>query len=189
MLVGGIVDGQTGQTCQNLSGHPVSRTGLKYSFRRNDIVVAILGNFRPEIFGDRFVPRQAKLLMVNAQLNLKFLQGLLLGTEIVDISVRNVIGFAIERILITADDTLRQFIQLLICGPQHPGIKHVVIVLAAVETNQTEPHEFFHVCRCRVDHPNEFLVFTLVLPVDQKQVWKHLTVKEYNRRFVVLDSR
>ena len=189
VLVSGIINSQTRQTRQNLPCHPVCGARFEYSLSCNDVVVAILGDFRPHFFRNRLVPRQAKLLMMNAQLNLEFLQRLLLGTEIINISVRDVIGLAIECVFISADDSLRQLVQFLVRCTEHTGIEHVVIVFAAVETDEPILNKLLDVLRSRVNHTNDFLVFAPVLPVDKEQVRKHLTVKEHNRRLVVLDSR
>ena len=56
----------------------VTLTSIEDRFRCDNIIVTILGNLWPKLFFNRFIPRQAKLLMVNSQLDLPLLEGLLL---------------------------------------------------------------------------------------------------------------
>ena len=62
----------------DFSGNKVALTSIEDRFRCDNIIVTILGNLWPKLFCNLFIPRQAKLLMVNSKLDLPLLEGLLL---------------------------------------------------------------------------------------------------------------
>ena len=122
--------------------------------------------------------------MMDAQLDLELLQALLLGTEIVNISVREVIRLA-EKARMFVNDLLRQVVDCLNRPSDHTGIENMVIVLAVIEADQSILREFCNIIRTRVDESIDcgfvLVRLALELPVNQQQVREHLAVKEHDR--------
>ena len=179
--VRGIVDGHSSHIGQDLTSYEVSLTGIEYCLRSNDIIVTILGDLLPHALRNRLVPRKAKLLMVDAEFDLPLLQALFFRAEVVNISVRDIIGFAKEAVialgfLFAADDPLRQVVKLLIGIAHQASIKNVVIIPPAVEADESELHQALDVFRGRVDHPNHRLCASCKLPVHEEKVRKHLNI-------------
>ena len=119
--------------------------------------------------------------MVDAEFDLPLLQALFFRAEVVNISVRDIIGFAKEavvalRFLFAADDPLRQVVKLLIGIAHQASIKNVVIIPPAVEADESELHQALDVFRGRVDHPNHRLCASRKLPVHEEKVRKHLDI-------------
>ena len=183
-----IIDRHPRHICQNLASCEVSLTSIKGCFCCNNIVVAILGNLRPKLLRYRLVPGQTKFLMVNTQFNLEFLQRLFLTGEIIHIRIRYIIGFTEEAICAAVNDLSREIIKLLVRIPHQPGIENMIIVPAAVETNQTESHQLLDLSRSRVNHTNHRLAFTLDFPVHKKQIRKHLNIVEHELSIIVFCS-
>ena len=52
----------------------------------------------------------------------------------------------------------------------------MVVIPSAVEPHQTEPHQFFDLGRCRVDHPNNRFSFAFDLPVYKEQIRENLNI-------------
>src|SRR5699024_5086719 len=103
--IGCVIDCHVRDIGQNLASNKVSLTVIPSSLSCFDIVFTISSNLIPPILGNVLIPRNAEFLMVNAQVNLELLQTLLLGAEVVNISVAEVIRFAKETLL-AVDDVL-----------------------------------------------------------------------------------
>ena len=84
------------------------------------------------------------------------------------------------------DNTVRQRVQLLRIPAKHTGPKHVVIIFAVIETNQTILCQLLNIRRARIDQPIHRLVLTGKFPVDQKEIRKHLTVEKYDGCFLTV---
>ena len=78
------------------------------------------------------------------------------------------------------DNMARQRVQLLRIPTEHTGPKHVVVVLAVVEADQTILRQLLNIRRARVDQPIYRLVLTGKLPVDQKEIGEDFTVEKYD---------
>ena len=183
-----IIDRHPRHIRQNLASCEVSLTSIKGCFCCNNIVVAILGNLRPKLLRYRLVPGQTKFLMVNTQFNLEFLQRLFLTGEIIHIRIRYIIGFTEEAICAAVNDLSREIIKLLVRIPHQPGIENMIIVSAAVEANQTEPHQLLNFSRGGVNHTNYRLTITLNFPVHQEQVRKHFNIVEHELGVIIFCS-
>ena len=109
--------------------------------------------------------------MMDAQFDFEFLQTLLLGAEIVNISVREVIRFT-KKACMFVDNLLRQIVNCLNRPPDHTGIENVVIVLTVIKADQSILREFCNIICTRVDEPIDcrffFVRCALELPVDQQ---------------------
>ena len=103
----GVVDRHAGHICQDLSRHKVCLAGIEHRLGGNNVVIAVFRDLCPKFFGDGPIPRQTEFLMMNAQLDLKLLQALLLTGEIVNICVANIVRFPKETICAAVDDALR----------------------------------------------------------------------------------
>ena len=124
--------------------------------------------------------------MMQAQFNLKLLQRLLFTGEVINIRVRDIIGFAKEAVRITVDDLIRQIEKLLIRIAHKSSIKNMIIVSAAVKTDQTETHQFFNLSRSRVNHTNNRLSFAFNLPVYKEEVREHLNIIEHKLGIIIV---
>ena len=184
-----IVDCHPSKVCQNFTRYEIRLALLRIeqSFGRNYVIIAILRNFIPQTLRHRLIPGQTEFLMMNAKLNLKFLQALLFRREIVNISVGQVIRFAKETRMFV-DDPIRQCINLFNRHSDHTGPKNVIIIFAVIEANQSILRQTFDFSRFRVDHAmNRVLLGKF--PIHQQQVRKHLNIKENNRRVIPGRSR
>ena len=179
-LVGRIIDSHLGNLCQNLTCGKVALRVIPDCLCCKNIVIAVFRNLRPKFFRNGFVPRKTKLLMVNAQLDFPLLQALLLRTVIIDIRVRDIICFSKHRIRRSADNSLRERVELLIRISNHTSIENVVIVTTAVESNQLELDEFLDLFWLGVNHADNLLTSTLYLPVDQEEIREYLHIVEYD---------
>ena len=125
---------------------------------------------------------------MDTQLDLPLLEALLLGGEVVHIRIGQVVCLAEKRVAAALDDDpLRQIVQLLVGISHEAGIKHVVIVPAAVEAHEPELEQLLDLRRLRVDHPDDRLALALDLPVDEEEIREDLHVVEYEFRVVVFD--
>ena len=137
MGVGSVVDRQTAEVRQHLSGREVLVQMLEHGLRRPDVILAVRLHQRPLVLRDRLVPRHAEFVVVDAELDLPLLQALLLLGEVVDIRVGQVVRLAEERVAVAAHDLHAQLVQHGVVEPHKPPRpQHVVVVLAVVE-----PHE------------------------------------------------
>ena len=177
--IGCVIDCHVRDIGQNLASNKVSLTVIPSSLSCFDIVFTISSNLIPPILGNVLIPRNAEFLMVNAQVNLEFLKTLLLGAEVVNISVAEVIRFAKETLLVV-DDVLGKTVQLLVVETNEPCVKHMVIVLAVIKTNKPILKQGLDIRGRRINHFYDLLLFTLEFPAHDKQVRKHFTVEEYN---------
>ena len=115
--------------------------------------------------------------MVNSEIYLEFLQGLLLRTEIVNICVRNIIGFTEQCIRIAIYDPLTEIIKFGITITEISCIQYMIIVTTTVEAYQTKFHEFGNILRSWIDHSyTRFSSFNLV--VYEKKIRKYLDVEK-----------
>ena len=122
--------------------------------------------------------------MMDAQLNLEFLQALLFRGEVINIRIGQVICFSKETHMVV-DNAVRQRVQLFRIPAEHTGPKHVVIVLTVVKANQTILRQLFNIRSTGVNQPSYRLVITSELPVDQEEVREHLAVEKYDGCFLV----
>ena len=78
--VGRVVDRHPGKVCKDLTRYEVCLSVLRIEqrLRCQNVVVAILCDLVPKALRHRLVSGQAKLLMVDAQLDLELLQALFL---------------------------------------------------------------------------------------------------------------
>ena len=83
--------GETRDRSEDLTGLPVRLQMVPYLLCGDDVVVAICGDFLPHLLRHRFVPGEAEFLVVDTQLDLPLLEGLLLGGEVVDIGIGQVV--------------------------------------------------------------------------------------------------
>ena len=179
--VRGVVDGHSSHIGQDLTSNEVSLTSIEDRFGSDDIVVAIFSDLLPHALRNRLIPRKAKLLMVDAEFDLPLLQALFFRAEVVNISVRDIIGFAKEAVvalgfLLAADNPLRQVVKLLIGIAHQASIENVVIIPPAVEADESELHQALDVFRGRVDHPNHRLRAPRKFPVHEEKVREHLNI-------------
>ena len=65
----------------------------------------------------------------------------------------------------------------------------MIVVSAAVKTDQTKPHQFLNFSRRRVNHTDNRLSFAFNFPVDQEQVRKHLNIIKHKFSIIVFCSR
>ena len=86
-LVSAGVDRETCDRSKDLPGLPVRLQMVPYLLCGDDVVVAICGDLLPHLLRHRFVPGKTELLVVDTQLDLPLLEGLLLGGEVVDIGI------------------------------------------------------------------------------------------------------
>ena len=119
---------------------------------------------------------------MDAQLDLPPLQGLLLGGEVVDIGVRQVVGLLEALLDEVGYDLAGQVVELLVRVTQHPTVEDMVVVPTVVESDEFLLRKVGDLVRRRVDHPLD-LVRTTDLPVHEEQVGEHLDV-ENDRRVV-----
>ena len=132
--------------------------------------------------------------MVNAEFDLPLLQTLFLGTEVVNVRIRDVICLTEEAVvalgfLLAADDLLGEVVELLLRITHQTSIENMVVVPAAVEPDETEFHQLLDFLGLRVNHPYNGLVGPFNFPVHQEQVREHLHVVEDELSLVVFDSR
>ena len=180
-----VVDSHSSNISQNLSSCEVSLTSIESCFSCNNVVVTILGNLSPKLFRNRLIPRKTKLPMAQAQLNLELLQRLLFTREIINICIRDIIGFTKEAVRFTVDDLIRQVKELLVCVPHESSIQNMIIVSAAVKTDQTESHQFLDFRGRGINHTNNGLTLTFDLPVYKKKVGEDLNIIEYKFSIVI----
>ena len=176
-----VVDGHSSHIGQNLTSDEVGLTSIEHCLRSDDIVVAVFSDLLPHALRNRLIPRKTKLLVVDTEFDLPFFQALFLRAEVINISIRDIVGFAKEAVvalgfLLAANDPLRQVVKLLIGIAHQASVEDVVIVPPAVETDESELHQALDVFRGRVDHPNHRLCASRKLPVYEEKVWKHLNI-------------
>ena len=145
--IGRVIDRHSGQVSQDLSCRPVTFQMVEDGFRRNDIVIAICSDIVPKVFGDRLIPRKTEFLMVNTKIDLPLLQTLLLGCKVINVRIRYVIRLAKERITTSSDDPLRKLVELHVVIADQSAIQNMIVVSAAVEAYETEPHQFLDLRR------------------------------------------
>ena len=182
---------------------------MESRFSCNDVVIAILSDLLPLILWDRLIPRKSKLLMMGSShdkldllviesllpqrflalithLDFELLKRLLVSrrSEIVNISIAQVVSFTEEQILVLSflavGNLMAQVVDFLIAPTEHSGVDNMVIVSTIVEADKTCLAEFRNIIRRRVDHPYNVLTNASVFPVHEKQVRKYLDVEEYN---------
>ena len=61
----------------------------------------------------------------------------------------------------------------------------MIIIPSAVEANKPKLHKIFDLRSGRIDHTNHRLTFALELPVNEKEVRKHLNVVKDYRSFMI----
>nr|AIE38369.1 hypothetical protein [Siphovirus contig89]AIE38412.1 hypothetical protein [Siphovirus contig89]AIE38541.1 hypothetical protein [Siphovirus contig89]AIE38584.1 hypothetical protein [Siphovirus contig89]AIE38627.1 hypothetical protein [Siphovirus contig89] len=111
-LVGAGVDRETRDRSEDLTGLPVRLQIVPYLLRGDDVIVAICGDLFPHLLRHRFVPGKTELLVVDTQLDLPLLEGLLLGGEVVDIGIGQVVGLSESLLDEVVDDLTREVIEL-----------------------------------------------------------------------------
>ena len=142
----------------------------------------------PLLFWNWLIPRKAKLMMLQSEIDFPLLQTLLISrrSKIVDIRIRNIIGFAkecrlVRIMLILVNNFLTQFEQLFVGISQISCVQDVVIISSTIETNKFQRKQIFDLFRSRVNHSIASLVFSFVFPIDQKQIRKDFDVEENQR--------
>ena len=84
-------------------------------FRRDNVVVTVFGDLGPHLLRHRLIPGKTEFLVMDTQFDLPLLETLLLGREIVDIGIRDVVRLSEERVATVAvDNLLRKLVQLLV---------------------------------------------------------------------------
>ena len=192
--VGGVVHRHPSHVRQDLTSDKVSLPGIEHGLGGDDIIVAVFGDLHPHVFRHGLIPGKAQFLMVNTELDLPLFQRLLLGAEVVHVCIRNVVGLTKEAVvapsfLFTADDALREIIELLVGVAHQTGVEDMVVVPAAVEANQVELHQILNLLGGGVDHPHHRSPRALELPVYQEEVGEDLHVIEHQLGLVVLCRR
>ena len=89
---------------------------------------------------------------MDAQFDLELLQTLLFGREVVNIRVGQIIRLT-EETGMFVDDAVRQCIELFRRPPQHTSPKHMIVVLAVIETNKPIFRKGFNLFRAGIYHP------------------------------------
>src|SRR5690606_26497805 len=108
-----------------------------------NIVTAIVNNTFPVFLVDRLIPRKVHLLVRDTQFDLELLQPLLLGAEVVNIGVADVVSFTKGCITIVVDDLLRQLVESLVVVPKVSCVQNMVVVTTVVESDQLQLEETF----------------------------------------------
>ena len=177
--VRGGIDVHASHIGQNLPGDPIALSRFEHGFSRADVVFAVFRDEIPLVLRHGLIPRKAQFLMMNAQLNLELLERLFCRREIVDVGIRNIVGLAERDLhaLSAFDDGAAQLIQLLVGISEVAAVEDVVVVPAAVESDQPLLHQFLDLGRRGVDHAVAFIGAAL-LPDDQEEVRKDLDVEE-----------
>ena len=165
--IGRVVYRHASQIRQNLSSCPVRLQVVECRFGCDYIVITIFSYLGPHFFGNRLIPRKPKLLMMDSHLNLQLLQALFISgrCKVIHIRIGNIVGFSKEAIGTSTDNLLRKVIELLVRITHESRIQNMVIISTAVEPNQTEPHQFLNLGRCRVNHTDNRLSLTFDFPV------------------------
>ena len=184
--VGRIIDRHLGDIRQDFSRGEIRLPGVEDCFCGNNVIVTVFCNLLPQLLCHRLVPGQAELFVVDAKLDFPLLQALLLGAEVVNIGIADVICLAEETVFATTDDTLTELIQLLIRITHKPCIQNMIVIPAAVESDKAEFQQLLNLSRCGVNHPDNRLPLTGNFPVDQKQVWEHLNVVKDDTCLIVV---
>ena len=148
---------------------------VPYLLCGDDVVVAICGDLFPHLLWHRFVPGKAELLVVDTQLDLPLFEGLLLGGEVVDIGVGQVVGLSESLLDEVGDDLTREVVELLIRVAHDTTVEDMVVVPAVVESDKPLLTKIGDLVRSRVDHPLD-LVGPPYLPVHKEQVREYLNV-------------
>ena len=91
--------------------------------------------------------------MVDTQLDLPLLKGLLLGSEVVDIGIRQVVGLSESLLDKVVDDLAGEVVELLIRVAQDTTVEDMVVVPAVVESDELPLHKIRDLVRSRIDHP------------------------------------
>ena len=85
--IGSVVYSHSRNICQNLPCYEISLSVIENCFCRKNIVVTVLGDLIPHIFGNGLVPRKSQLLMMYSKLDLELFQGLFLTGKVIHIGV------------------------------------------------------------------------------------------------------
>ena len=118
---------------------------------------------------------------MNAQLDLPLLKTLLLGSEVVNISVGDVVGLA-EESGSSLDDVLRQVVQSFVVVSDKPCVQDVIVVLTVVESDKSELDKLLYLSSRRVDEfYRSYVSFRLVHHYEE--IRENLDVVKHKRLF------
>ena len=184
-LVGAGVDRETCDRSEDLTCLPVRLQMVPYLLCGDDVVVAICGDLFPHLLRHRFVPGKTELLVVDTQFDLPLLEGLLLGGEVVDIGVGQVVGLSESLLDKIVDDLTREVIELNVRVAQDTTVEDMVVVPTVVESYELPLHKIRDLVRSRVDHPLD-LVGSPNFPVHKEQVREYLDVVNDGRTVIRL---
>ena len=138
VFVGGVIHRQPTELREDLSSLKIGLQMQESRLSGINVIVTVLDDLWNHLVGDRLVPWQTKLLMMDAQLNLESLQALLVRRrrKIVNIRVGRIISFREHGAWIFIDDPLAELVDLQSREPQISSIQEVIVILAIVESNK-----------------------------------------------------
>ena len=178
VLVRRVIRRQTRQLSKHKTGLPVRMEVVEHLLGCDNVVITVLRHLFPALLGDILVPRKPELLVMQPKLDLPLLEGHLGSCEVVHIGVGQVVRLDKAGSYAVLDDSLAQVIQLGVVEAQRTSIENMIVVLPAVEADETHLAEGLNLLGGGVDHPMDHRI-TLNLPVHEEQVREDLDVEEY----------
>ena len=164
---------------QNLSSDEVRLEVLAHDLGGFHIVDAVLDDLVPQFLRNRLVPGQTQFEMMDAELELPELQGVLLRGKVEDIRVRDVVSLTEHGTGSATDDLLGLLVQLLHGVTHVCSVEDMVVVPTAVESDKLHAHQLRDFCLGRVDHDDVlFARGILVAPHHHEEVREHLHVED-----------
>ena len=151
---------------------------VEYLLSCDNIVITVLRHLFPALLGDILVPGKPELLVMQPKLDLPLLEGHLGGCEVVHVGVGQVVSLNETGRDAVLDDPLAQVIQLGVVEPKCTSVENMIVVLPAVEADETHLTEGLYLLRGGVNHPVNHRI-TLHLPVHKEQVRKDFDIEEY----------
>ena len=133
----------------------------------DNVVITVLRHLFPSLLGDILVPRQSELLMMQPKLDFPLLEGHLGGCKVVHIGVGQVVCLEKTSSDAVLDDPLAQVIQLGVVEAQRTSVENMIVVLPAVEADETHLAEGLDLLRGGVNHPMDHRI-ALNLPVHKE---------------------
>ena len=122
--------------------------------------------------------------MIDPELDLPFLQRLLLCGEVENIRIGDVVCIrehGVSTARTTSHNILRQIVELLVViAEPTPCVQHMIVVSSVVESDQSLAAEFADILRIGIDQRlhRMLLLIAGVLEADHEQVRKHLDIIE-----------
>ena len=157
---------------------------MKQSFSSQYVVITVFSYFGPFLFRYRLVPVHSQLLVMNAKINLKLLQALLLTAKVKNVGEAIVPCFPEISIRVSANNSFTYLVYLFWLVPKSDGMKNMVIVLSIVESNQIVLKQFLNITRLRIDESHNRMLRPIDFPVYHVNVREYLNIKEGNSPLV-----